>query len=88
MAFSLRLERFVGGLGIVSLGVGIMFAGFALCRPRRDRAVHSPRGRHPQRSRVLERSELVNNLSDPVSIVYGLFCPPNRSMRPDMSQLQ
>ena len=31
MAFSLRLERFVGGLGIVSLGVGIMFAGFALC---------------------------------------------------------
>jgi hypothetical protein len=31
MAFSLRLERFVGRLGIVSLGVGIMFAGFALC---------------------------------------------------------
>ena len=31
MAFSLRLERFVGGLGIVSLGMGIMFVGFALC---------------------------------------------------------
>jgi hypothetical protein len=31
MAFSLRLERFVGGLGIVSLGVGTMFAGFVLC---------------------------------------------------------
>jgi hypothetical protein len=26
-----QMERFVGGLGIVSLGVGIMFAGFALC---------------------------------------------------------
>jgi hypothetical protein len=31
MPFALRLERFVGGLGIVSLGVGTMFGGVLLC---------------------------------------------------------
>jgi hypothetical protein len=31
MAFSLRLERFIARLGIVSLGVGAMLGGFLLC---------------------------------------------------------